>query len=165
MKALTLTQPWATLVAIGAKTIETRNWSTDYRGELAIHAAKGFPIDAQEICLDDPFRDALMAAGYGDPDAEDFTLPRGVVVAMTQLADVIRCDCSSYDTIRTQSKAGRLPAHEADFGEYGTGRYGLHLADVVRLEEPVPARGMLGLWEVPADIAALITAQLAGARS
>ena len=43
MKALTLTQPWASLVAIGAKRIETRSWSTPYRGLLAIHAAKGFP--------------------------------------------------------------------------------------------------------------------------
>lgn len=40
MKALSLWQPWASLVAIGAKTIETRSWSTSYRGPLAIHAAK-----------------------------------------------------------------------------------------------------------------------------
>lgn len=45
MKALTLWQPWASLIAVGAKTIETRSWSTTYRGPLAIHAAattKGF---------------------------------------------------------------------------------------------------------------------------
>ena len=39
VKVLTLTQPWATLVAIGAKKIETRSWSASYRGPLAIHAA------------------------------------------------------------------------------------------------------------------------------
>ena len=38
MKALSLRQPWATLVAIGAKQIETRSWSTAYRGTIAIHA-------------------------------------------------------------------------------------------------------------------------------
>ena len=42
MKALTLTQPWATLIAVGAKRIETRSWGTSYRGRIAIHAAKGF---------------------------------------------------------------------------------------------------------------------------
>lgn len=45
MPALTLHQPWASLVALGVKTIETRAWSTLYRGPLAIHAAstsKGF---------------------------------------------------------------------------------------------------------------------------
>jgi hypothetical protein len=35
MKMLTLHQPWASLIAVGAKTIETRPWSTDYRGPLA----------------------------------------------------------------------------------------------------------------------------------
>ncbi len=39
MKALTVMQPWATLVALGAKRIETRSWSTSYRGPLAIHAS------------------------------------------------------------------------------------------------------------------------------
>ena len=51
MKALTLTQPWASLVACGAKTIETRSWRTPYRGPVAIHAAKGFPADAGWIAL------------------------------------------------------------------------------------------------------------------
>ena len=40
MKALSLWQPWASLVALRVKTIETRSWSTSYRGPLAIHAAK-----------------------------------------------------------------------------------------------------------------------------
>ena len=40
MKALTMTQPWATLVALGENTIETRSWSTSYRGPLAIHSAR-----------------------------------------------------------------------------------------------------------------------------
>lgn len=40
MTALSLWQPWASLIAHGAKTIETRGWATHYRGPLAIHAAK-----------------------------------------------------------------------------------------------------------------------------
>ncbi len=43
MKAITLHQPWATLVAVGAKRIETRSWATSYRGPLAIHAARTTP--------------------------------------------------------------------------------------------------------------------------
>ena len=39
MKALTLRQPWASLIADGRKTIETRTWRTRYRGPLAIHAS------------------------------------------------------------------------------------------------------------------------------
>jgi hypothetical protein len=40
MRAISLHQPWASAVALGAKTIETRHWPTDYRGPIAIHAAK-----------------------------------------------------------------------------------------------------------------------------
>lgn len=60
MKGLTLTQPWATLVAIGAKRVETRSWSTNYRGPIAIHAAKGFPPEARALCDEEPFRSCLV---------------------------------------------------------------------------------------------------------
>lgn len=51
MKALTLHEPWATLVALGVKTIETRSWSTAYRGPLAIHAALR-PVTAKQTLGD-----------------------------------------------------------------------------------------------------------------
>jgi hypothetical protein len=43
VKALTIRQPWASLVALGVKTIETRSWSTKYRGPLLIHAGMKMP--------------------------------------------------------------------------------------------------------------------------
>jgi hypothetical protein len=43
VKALTLWQPWASLIALERKLVETRSWSTSYRGPLAIHAAKRRP--------------------------------------------------------------------------------------------------------------------------
>jgi len=52
MKALTLTQPWATLVILGVKRIETRGWATPYRGRIAIHAAKGWHRDDIEFAFD-----------------------------------------------------------------------------------------------------------------
>ena len=42
MKAISLKQPWASLIAIGKKTIETRTWKTNYRGELLIVSSKTF---------------------------------------------------------------------------------------------------------------------------
>jgi hypothetical protein len=67
VKALTLTQPWATLIAVGAKRIETRSWATDYHGQIAIHAAKGLgPVGGKrglyEQCLEQPFRDVIAEA-------------------------------------------------------------------------------------------------------
>lgn len=40
MKVLTSLQPWAELLVRGAKTIETRDWTTPHRGLLLIHASK-----------------------------------------------------------------------------------------------------------------------------
>jgi hypothetical protein len=61
MKVLTLSQPFATLVAIGAKKIETRSWSTKYRGPLAIHAAKTIPREYKSLCnwMVEPFASVL----------------------------------------------------------------------------------------------------------
>ena len=40
MKALSVRQPWADLIAAGRKTIETHTWSTHYRGDLLITSEK-----------------------------------------------------------------------------------------------------------------------------
>lgn len=45
MKALSVKQPWANLIAAGEKTIETRTWATDYRGKLLIVSSKKPPIE------------------------------------------------------------------------------------------------------------------------
>ena len=39
MKVLSLTEPYATLIKLGKKKIETRSFKTTYRGELYIHAS------------------------------------------------------------------------------------------------------------------------------
>lgn len=43
MKAISIRPPWATYIASGRKTIETRTWETKYRGPLLICA--GMSID------------------------------------------------------------------------------------------------------------------------
>ncbi|MBU1173674.1 MAG: ASCH domain-containing protein [Proteobacteria bacterium] len=45
MKALSVKQPWANLIATGRKTIETRTWSTKYRGDILIVSSKVPRID------------------------------------------------------------------------------------------------------------------------
>lgn len=138
MLALSLTQPFATLVAIGAKRIETRGWKTSYRGELAIHASKGYPKWARELARDATFARALTAGGYDFPHE----LPLGVVVATCEL------------TVCVPTDQMFLPKEEAPFGDFSSGRYAWFLADVRPLKEPVPARGALGLWkwEPPANL-------------
>jgi len=40
MKVLTIKEPWASMILEGKKTIETRTWKTDYRGQILLHASK-----------------------------------------------------------------------------------------------------------------------------
>ena len=155
MKAISMTQPWATLLAIGANVIETRGWSTRYRGPLAIHAAKNFPPGARALCRESPFRETLAAAGYSD----DRKLPLGAIIARAELVEVMSFDATSAESIRARSKEGTLPPHEAEFGDFSAGRFGFVVRDVCKLSSPIPARGMLSLWEVPQELETQIALQ------
>ena len=85
MKAITLHQPYATLIAIGAKRIETRGWRTLYRGPLAIHAARSLSPEMRALCVREPFRTVLQQAGYTAPEKS----PLGAVVATCSLVDCL----------------------------------------------------------------------------
>jgi hypothetical protein len=135
MKALSLTQPWATLVTIGAKKIETRSWRCNYRGELAIHAAKSFPRDCRDLTRDPPFSDALREAGYAGYE----TLPVGAIIAV----------CELYDCLPTTAIRRQIDGIEYEFGNYADGRFAFLLRNVSILAQPVLIKGALGLWEWP----------------
>lgn len=144
MRALSLTQPWATLVILGAKRLETRGWSTEYRGPLAIQAAKGFPRWAQETCLEEPFRSVL----WPDQAPEPRNLPRGLVLGTVHLADCLSTNllCRQYHA-GDQAAQALLAGHERDFGDYSEDRFAWVLRDPRPFEIPIAARGALGLWE------------------
>lgn len=149
MKALSLTQPWATLVAIGAKQFETRSWSTNYRGPLYIHASKGFPAECRRLCYVEPFYSTLGEAGY--PPG---TLPLGALVGTAVLTGCITTGravalWSEYPDGHDYP-SGSLPAKhpEIDFGDYTLGRFAWGLRDADQLPETIPYKGRLGLFEV-----------------
>jgi hypothetical protein len=162
MKVLTLTQPWATLVAIGAKKIETRSWATSYRGPLAIHAAAGLrpvggKIGLREQCEIEPFDSVLkewwwgryIAGGRKDPRSIVQVLPRGAIVAVCRLVACI----TTYDAIDQHLPSEwPLTDQERAFGDYSPGRYACLLADVRPLAEPIPAKGALGLWNYDGEL-------------
>jgi len=128
VKTLTITQPWATLIAIGAKKIETRSWRANYRGQLAIHAAKTFPKDALSVCYDPRYAAALSGQ----------SIQTGVVLATCRLAD-----CRPTDELVARG----LTEQEEAFGDFSAGCFGWLLEEVTLLANPVPAAGALGLWD------------------
>jgi hypothetical protein len=97
VKALSLWQPWASLIAVGAKTIETRGWSTTYRGPLLIHAARKIPRldEAREawaaFSIDVYTATRATEAPSRFPPGEQPAdpLPLGAVVATCILVDVV----------------------------------------------------------------------------
>ena len=122
MKALTLWQPWASLVAAEVKRSETRSWRTNYRGPIAIHAAKFMPAK-----LDPLWRIAVEDRLHGSLDS----LPRGAIVAFARLVEIIPADASPRDP----------------WGDYTSGRWVWRLACIESIEhEPIPTRGHQGLW-------------------
>lgn len=91
MKALSLRQPWASLVALGVKTVETRSWSTSYRGPLAIHAAtRHFDIRDLAALITGEVLDRWCDAGLVSVGGGRDLIPKGKVVATCTLTDVVR---------------------------------------------------------------------------
>ena len=143
--ALSVTQPWASAMALGLKRIETRSWSSGLRGPIAIHASKGFPLAAREFAL-------CEAYPYIKHEPEWFS--RGAIVAVGILTDVVA----------TESLRPHLTQQEEFFGDYGPGRFGWVFREI-RAIAPVPATGRLGIWTMPDAVRAAVHEQMALVRS
>lgn len=130
MKAITLHQPWATLIALGLKHYETRSWPTTYRGNLAIHAGKTVIFDRQAM----PLVAAALAA-HGIHDAKQ--LPLGGVV----------CICKLKNVYHTEAVRPYLSADELAFGDFSDGRAAWDLEIVTVFSQPIRASGKQGLWD------------------
>ncbi len=122
--AISLHQPWASLIASGQKRYETRSWPTNHRGLIAIHAAKKIEPDTRLLNL----------LGIAESD-----VPRGAVVAIADLVDCIQMDAKF---IEAQSGTERM------CGDWSVGRWAWKLENI-RAIEPISARGMQGLWHFP----------------
>lgn len=137
MKAITIKQPWATLIALGLKQFETRSWATKHRGPLAIHAGKN--LDFLAYC---EFSKVLELHGY--KSMKD--LPTGAVIATANLIEchkVIKQDrCEEAET----DKGAIITGKEFLYGFYEEGRCAWELTNVQVLPKPVPAKGQLSLW-------------------
>jgi hypothetical protein len=131
MKALSIRQPWAWLIVAGHKDIENRSWSTKFRGRVLIHAGKGM-TDAE-------FEEAAVTfAMICPPDrfqlAEMAKAPRGGIVGVATISDCI-------------------PASRRASPWHAEGAFGFQITDARPLPF-VPCKGMLGFFDVPAEVAA-----------
>lgn len=126
MMALSIRQPWASLILKAGKDIENRCWPTKFRGRMLIHAAKGM-TQAE-------YRDAVQFAHWGNPRVPQAALqgfdyadlPRGGIVGSVEIVDCVTSSASPWF-----------------MGEYGF---------VLRDPKPLkftPWKGRLGFFDVP----------------
>lgn len=134
-RCISLWQPWASAVALGLKTIETRNWETKYRGLIAIHAALQWSKPQQQffhqlrtICP------TLQSLGNKPP--------LGAIVAVARIAD---CKMS----VEVFQSAGSI---NQALGDYTHGRFAWLLSDITPIV-PLPYKGRQGMFSLPALIA------------
>lgn len=159
--ALSLWQPWASLIAIGAKRIETRHWSTSYRGPLVIHAAK--TRNELAMCWNEPFRTVLEDAkklppitrrgeGRAELNYEErcHFIKQGVSQGWMLPLGALVCVVDLMDCVPTEQLQPDEP--ENHFGNYAPGRFGWMLENIRPLPHPMPYRGGQGLFCVETDL-------------
>jgi hypothetical protein len=122
-RALSVRRPWANLIFAG-KTVENRTWVTEHRGEIVVHAAQAWAPSGATLAAE------LGIAGFDDPH---------------------RCPSGYLGTVRV------VDVHPATgccapWGQHEPGTYHWVLADPCLFDEPVPGRGQLSLYWLPADL-------------
>lgn len=174
MKALTLTQPHARLVALGVKPFETRSWATAFRGLLVIHAARATPSELNGItvptpdggcCLAGPFNHYLPA----DLEAYWREMPHSAIEAlvvvencrpgpqarMGLLSAATRAEPGYHPKLLGQALTGRdfqaVALDAAEFGDFRPGSWAWSLDLVMDMEGLIPrlVAGHQGLWNLP----------------
>lgn len=142
LSALTLSQPWATLIARGHKQVETRKWHPkENPGLLAIASSNKNPTAGQRAMIEqEPFLSALDGCG----------LPRRSILAVVQIIGFERTEeIEISDTERA-------------FGDYRPGRWAWRFGEIITLATPVELHpvipkgggkprlpGTLGIWPLP----------------
>ena len=136
MKALTLYDPWATLVVLGKKQYESRSWGTKYRGPLAIHVSTAIRRWMEELYDQEPFRSALVGHRFSES---------GCIIGTVELLGCFKIGVlvNSVDF---------LTAKERAFGDYTPERWAWSLGSWKRLANPIPCRGRQRLWNVPEGV-------------
>ena len=127
MKVLTLKEPYATLILNGIKTIETRSWKTNYRGELYIQAG------ASKI--EKSVRERADLSKLYDPNKLNY----GHIICKCKLVD---CVYMTDEFIKQQKQDN---PHNFAAGLYKAGRYAWILEDIEPIE-PIEVKGKLGIW-------------------
>ncbi len=122
MKALTIKEPWATLIIEGYKKYEFRSWKTSYRGKILIHAGLSIEKDSVE-------RFKKYNLNY----------IKGAIIGEAVLTDCILVDEKINQEL--------LNINETVYGRSNhEGLYAWKLENIKKYDKPIYIKGKLGLW-------------------
>ncbi len=122
MKCLSVSQPFADLIISGKKTIELRNWNTNFRGEFFIHA----PI---KIRVEDCKRLKITKK-----------LVTGVIIGKAELYDV-----KKYNSLKEVKIDQKFHLASKNFQDK---TFGFKIKNAKSLRIPIPWKGQLGFFDV-----------------
>jgi hypothetical protein len=132
MKALTISQPYASLIADGSKFVENRTWPTNYRGQLAIHAGKGSQYLTRHELRE---------------------YPTGCIIAIADLTSCVRLDFIQ-EMAATTKRHRIIPGSSKSWPEVARHKHvegpWCWILENVRQIEHVPVVGKQGLWNFEA---------------
>ena len=127
MKAITIKQPWATLIAEGYKEYEFRTWKTKYRGDILIHVGKGIDKKAME-------RFKHLNLEY----------PVGQIITKAIITDCVKVDDRLRDVLAKKDPIvykGVINKTSNDWDGYG-----FKLENIEKIN-PIEVNGKLSLWD------------------
>lgn len=128
MKALSLLEPWASLINEKIKYIETRSWKTNYRGEIYIHVSSK-KLTSKDIHKYDGVISLLKNTNF-------------------KYGNII-CKCNIIDCIyMTEELIENIKKNKNEYisGDYKVGRYAWILEDIESVDVPIKIKGNLGIW-------------------
>jgi hypothetical protein len=140
MKAISLWQPFASLIFAGVKTFETRSWKypAKLRGQrIAIHATAKFTPPS----MISPALDALCEEVFGPGYVH--SLPRSAILGTALVSECHKTD----DLYDAYNDVNHITSHNLVCGDWLSGRYAWALTDVEAFPMAIPARGNQMLWE------------------
>ena len=123
VKALTIREPWASLIVNGYKEYEFRSWKTNYRGKILIHAGKG--SDKEYL---DRFKEYDLEYGKGE------------IIGEAELVDCIKV---SDEFQKVLNNKNRLVYGNNNYDQ----KYAWKLINIKKYDKRIPAKGKLSLWE------------------
>lgn len=130
--AITIKQPWASLIMRCGKDIENRDWPTKIRGRVAIHSsARMHRDDIADACEAMQWIPRFSARIFtAEALYEPERYPVGSIVGTVEIVDCV-----------TKSDS-----------PWFFGPYGFVLRDPIELPEPIKCKGALGWWKVPDEL-------------